>query len=64
MAYWKLQSLFVDEHGLRRLDGRTVNRAFESNISLEMEENPVRRKAFKMLPRPQKSDTRPSLTDI
>lgn len=42
----------VDEYGLRGLDGRIVNRALGSNISLEVEENPVRRNAFKMLPRP------------
>jgi len=47
----------VDEHGLRGLDRRTVNKALGSNISLEVEENPVRKNASKMLPRTQKSDT-------
>lgn len=44
---------------MRGLDGRSLNRPHESNTSLELRENSVRRNAFKMLSRAQKCDFTP-----
>lgn len=43
----------MDEQGLRGSDGRMLNRALESNLSLELGENPV---SFKKAQKPHLQD--------